>query len=461
MFNGKVIHEQSGFRIAWDMLAMFCIVLSLILIPYELAFTHITHLSTNYAVYLIDLILLIDIGLNFRTSFTRKGVEYADLSSIRKNYIRHYLPYDLLANIPFELLFLNSQFQIMNEPIVLVLRCLSFLRLVRLNLIFNRWMRFSRFKVGYMRIIKFFVTISLFIHVLSCAWYYTAYAAKFPEDSWVVRYEVDVSSAVDSYVHALYWTVTTMTTIGYGDITPDRLVEMIFVIIVMLLGASMYAYVIGNIASLVSNIDAVRSKYYGKVEMLNSFLISRGTPSHLIHELNGYHDYVWDRHGGHGADVLLEELPKPLHTKLMTHLAKDLLENVPLFRSGSSQLREELLASLGSITYPPGYPVIRENSFGDTVYFLSEGHIDIIRLSEDKNFGELHAGDYFGYMSVISGDRATVTLRTTTYCDLFTLSKADFDRLQRTYPEVSKLLQDVGKEDKDRDALWEKEEVII
>jgi len=64
-------------------------------------------------------------------------------------------------------------------------------------------------------------------------------------------------------------------------------------------------------------------------------------------------------------------------------------------------------------------------------------------------------------MSVISGDRATVTLRTTTYCDLFTLSKADFDRLQRTYPEVSKLLQDVGKEDKDRDALWEKEEVII
>jgi len=73
MFNGKVIHEQSGFRVAWDMLAMFCIVLSLILISYELAFTHITHISTNYAVYLIDLIILIDIGLNFRTSFTRKG----------------------------------------------------------------------------------------------------------------------------------------------------------------------------------------------------------------------------------------------------------------------------------------------------------------------------------------------------------------------------------------------------
>lgn len=458
--NG-IIHENSHSRVLWDILVLILIIVSLVLIPFELAFQHSINPITNWIIYTVDFVLIFDIFLNFRTSYTRKGISYKDRKSIGKHYTKTFLIYDLLANIPFEFIFLWTDVTLLNEPIALVLRCLSFFRIARLNLIFNRWMRFSRFKVGYMRIAKFFVVISLFIHVISCSWYFTAYETGFPEDSWVVRQGIDPQDSGTSYIRALYWAVTTMTTIGYGDITPERNLEIVFVIIVMLLGASMYAYIIGNIASLVSNIDAVRSQYYNKVEMLNSYLINRETPAETVRELNAYHDYVWARHGGHGADDLLEELPKPLRTSLMQHLAKDLLEKIPLFELSSTQLREELLASLRNITYPPGYYIRRENSFGDNIYFISEGEVEIIKESEDKSYGNLESGDYFGYMSFILHEKSTVSLRTNTYCDLFVLNKSDYDRLMEHYPEFQKLLKNVSAEKSDRASEWLMDGIII
>ena len=42
-----------------------------------------------------------------------------------------------------------------------------------------------------------------------------------------------------------------MTTVGYGDITPVSVPEIIFAVIEMMGGAAMFAYIVGNMASLV------------------------------------------------------------------------------------------------------------------------------------------------------------------------------------------------------------------
>ena len=47
------------------------------------------------------------------------------------------------------------------------------------------------------------------------------------------------------YIASLYWTVTTVTTVGYGDITPTAPAERVYAIICMVVGTGVFGYVIG------------------------------------------------------------------------------------------------------------------------------------------------------------------------------------------------------------------------
>jgi len=74
----NTIRENSRFRIGWDLFILVLIIASCLLIPFQIAFQHVTNWSGTEIVYLIDLFFLIDIVLNFFTSYRHKGVEFRD-----------------------------------------------------------------------------------------------------------------------------------------------------------------------------------------------------------------------------------------------------------------------------------------------------------------------------------------------------------------------------------------------
>ena len=50
---------------------------------------------------------------------------------------------------------------------------------------------------------------------------------------------------------SMYWSITTLTTVGYGDLHPVNTKEMIFDIFYMLFNLGLTAYLIGNMTNLV------------------------------------------------------------------------------------------------------------------------------------------------------------------------------------------------------------------
>ena len=60
---------------------------------------------------------------------------------------------------------------------------------------------------------------------------------------------------------SIYWAFTTMTTVGYGDIGATVTTEYIVVIFGMLVGASVFGYVIGNVTSMMEGTDPAAAQY--------------------------------------------------------------------------------------------------------------------------------------------------------------------------------------------------------
>ncbi len=64
------------------------------------------------------------------------------------------------------------------------------------------------------------------------------------------------------YITALHFAVTTMTTVGYGDITPSTLYETAFAIVAMLISCGIFAYTFNSLGSIVDSMTKVKLLIY-------------------------------------------------------------------------------------------------------------------------------------------------------------------------------------------------------
>ena len=443
----KTIRENSRFRIGWDLIILVLVIASCLLIPFQIAFQHVTNWSGTEIVYLIDLFFLIDIVLNFFTSYRHKGAEITDRKKTAAHYLKTLFVIDLVANFPLDAFFMMFQdIQVYNVSLVLILRIPRLLRIVRMFVIFRRWEMQSWANSGYLRITKFFTAVMLFTHWIACAWYLVAYISDFPPDCWVMIMGIQDATAVTRYIRSLYWTIVTMTTVGYGDITPHRDIEYVFTMAVMLLGASGYAFIIGKIASLFSNIDAAKATFWNRIEAVNQYLRSRNVPHKLKEQVRNYYEYLWAHHRGVKEDSLFDDLPTPFRLDILRYVTRELLKEVPLFKYCSPALRDVLLMALKPQTFAPEGYIAREGEVGKEIYFISRGKVEITTNDGSTRHGTLEDGDYFGDLSLILREKRTASVRALTYCEIFELGKADFNHIKDEYPEFRDVLTKMSSE---------------
>jgi hypothetical protein len=95
---------------------------------------------------------------------------------------------------------------------------------------------FFRLKQSAVRLVMVFVTVAMIGHIVSCIWIFIAKLDGNGPDTWIARAEYIDESEGTIYLASLYWAFTTMSTVGYGDITAKTDLEKTLSIVLMLFG---------------------------------------------------------------------------------------------------------------------------------------------------------------------------------------------------------------------------------
>lgn len=111
-------------------------------------------------------------------------------------------------------------------------------------------------------LVKLLLIILLLAHWSACLFLLTGlYALEEEGVSWLSMQGFQHMSRAEQYVNALYFAVTTMCTIGYGDIRPKTSSEFLIVIALEVVAGVLFAYVIGKIGEMCSRFNRLAETY--------------------------------------------------------------------------------------------------------------------------------------------------------------------------------------------------------
>jgi hypothetical protein len=441
----------------------------------------------------ISLIFLTDVVLNFRTAVDHKGRRISSPKEVAKHYLKGWFLIDFVSSLPFELLFLF--FDVERLAIFAVFRMLRSLRLIRLLKVGSMILRYNRrssLNPILLRMAFILFWLALTSHWGACFWIHLGgvrhdvptlednptvacygelaherLVDEFPDDSIALgelgepgqdgavcydtaaideqRLSPDATLAlrgqaagpVRIYVRSYYFVITTWATVGFGDISAVTLAQTIFTILLEILGAGTFGYLVGNVASLLANLDVTKVQRQEKLARLSSFVRRNKLPERLQHRIYDYYQYLWER--GRGADEsdVITDLPGGLRTDVYLHLNGDIVEHVPLFSGAGEVLVRHVVQKLQPVVFTPGEHVFRKGDVGDKMYFITAGAVEVLGDDERDVLATLGAGGYFGEMALLSAEPRNATVRAREHCDMYTLEKSAFEELLANHPEIA------------------------
>lgn len=245
---------------------LFCLMMyTAVVTPYRICIVQETTTEWTIAETCVDCCFMLDIILTFFTAYQDSELKLVvSRRKIAWRYVRSWFIIDSIASVPFQLFEAGIGSRQYSKLVRLMRlpRLYKLLRLVRLVKMLGvkaskerRILTALQVNRATVNMLKFVSVYAILVHIIACLWYYTAVLDDFEVDTWPVRYFIYDQSYTEQYITSLYWVLTTIATVGYGDTVPATQLERCFAIIVMICCVGFYSYAISHFASVISSGD--------------------------------------------------------------------------------------------------------------------------------------------------------------------------------------------------------------
>ncbi|GBG31125.1 Potassium/sodium hyperpolarization-activated cyclic nucleotide-gated channel 1 [Hondaea fermentalgiana] len=453
-----IMLPRNRFRRVWEALLIAMLLYVVFTVPVRVCFDiEVTGGAATFDL-LVDVLFILDIFVNVVCAYEDSNGELiVEPKLIVLHYMRTWFILDVVASVPiYRFVSLDSSVEeaqinrlgkIARLPRLLrlmkLLRLLKLLRVFKLMRYFQQWERHNIGMNGaFTRMFKVIFGVFLVTHLIGCFWYFVAWAGHdtIPEDSWIVQYGIENHDDMSKYLSSIYWSFSTLTTIGYGDVRAFTNREKIFSIVCMVVGVSWYAFVISTISSIMTMFDRRTAAVKRKQRLLVDFMRETHMPWAMRRRIMTYFDYATTRESS-DADPnemasVLSMLSTQLRTEVTLHVHRHLVPKVPFFLNKSPQFIASTVSLLRPLQYAKGDYISTRGQHADEMYFLIEGRAVVV-LSDGRKFKSIIQGSYFGEIGCMLSERHRVSVVAASECHVYALSKADLRSLMDEYPDVA------------------------
>ncbi|KAM7539969.1 hypothetical protein Aperf_G00000029930 [Anoplocephala perfoliata] len=389
---------------------------------------------------LADLIYLVDILVQFRTSYLEKGLVVRDARKIATRYLwSRKFAFDSLALLPFDL------FQSVTgiQPL---LRFPRFLKCFRAwhwkGMVENRTTFPNSWRVLTLTHILF----------LGCHWfaaiYYILSENTHFADPWGYPAPTtpELQSLLRKYLQCFYWATVTLTTIG--DIAePSLTFQYAFTITTYLIGVFVFATIVGQVGNIINNRNAARLSFENILDNAKSYMSAHHVPQKLRSRVLRWYDYAWERRRLFGENDLncLGHLPEKLKTELALHVHLETLKKVTIFHECRPEFLHDLVLKMRPYIFTPGDLICRKGEVAREMFIIADGVLEVIGRGGIV-LKRLEAGDFFGEIGILcingGANKRTADVRAVGYAELFVLSREDVLAALSDHPDAHAIIME-------------------
>ncbi|KAM5547832.1 hypothetical protein ABKV19_002011 [Rosa sericea] len=304
-------------------------------------------------------------------------------------------------------------------------------RLRRVSALFSRLEKDRNYNYFWVRCAKLICVTLFAVHCAGCFYYLLAARYRDPKNTWIGKTMEDFlhQSLWIRYVTSVYWSITTLTTVGYGDLHPVNTREMIFDIFYMLFNLGLTSYLIGNMTNLVVHGTSRTRKFRDTIQAASSFAQRNQLPVRLQDQMLAHLclKFRTDAEGLQQQETL-DSLPKAIRSSISHYLFYSLVDKVYLFHGVSNDLLFQLVSEMKAEYFPPKEDVILQNEAPTDFYILVTGAADLVVLKNgvEQVIGEAKTGDLIGEIGVLCYRPQLFTVRTKRLSQLLRLNRTTF-----------------------------------
>uniref|UniRef100_A0A8C2ZIQ6 Voltage-gated delayed rectifier potassium channel KCNH4 n=1 Tax=Cyclopterus lumpus TaxID=8103 RepID=A0A8C2ZIQ6_CYCLU len=481
-----ILLHYGAFKAGWDWLILLATFYVAVTVPYNVCFTAVeiredgasaARNPPSVSDILVEILFIIDIALNFRTTFvSTSGQVVYDARCICIHYVTSWLFVDLIAALPFDLLYA------FNISVNFGVHLLKTVRLLRLLRLLQKLDRYSQYSAVVLTLLM--STFALLGHWMACVWYFIGRSeieSNSPA-SWDIGWLHELAkrlgtpyflapltsllgvsdspqgtvtaaltnysqwngsgsepggpSVRSSYVTSLYFALSSLTSVGFGNVSANTDSEKIFSICTMLIGALMHAVVFGNVTAIIQRMYSRRSLYQTRTKDLKDFIRVHRLPKALEQRMMECFQTTWSVNNGIDVSELLKDFPDELRADIAMHLNNELLQ-LPLFESASRGCLRSLSLIIKTSFCAPGEFLIRQGDALQAIYFVCSGSMEV--LKDNTVLAILGRGDLIGSDCLTQEEviKTNACVKALTYCDLQYISLKGLREVLCLYPDYA------------------------